>query len=1144
MLNIGLLAPGAGEYYIGEVATSAEDYYTGRGETAGRWVGSLAKEMHLEGAVEPDHFRAVLAGCDPLSGEQLVERSTSPRPTVFVGDPDKSFDVLQTAAFLGVSEQYVRRLLQEGDRFVAEQIESDEVAPPRAYLVGTRVSVPKQKGPDEWRVTGAELQRLVLSRSQRKYRPGFDLTLRPPKSVSVLWAVGGAEIAAHVREAHEAAVDQVVDYYEQHAIRSRSSASGRRVRSDGIVAAAFDHRTSRAGDPLLHTHVVTANMTRFADKNGEIVWRAIESPALFEHARAGGFLYQAHLRHELATRLGVRFTDAVHGYAEIEGVPTEVIDRFSKRRHEIEEELAATGRSSAKSAQVITLETRKAEDYSVDADTLMERWRAEAAEIGFDKAAAAACTGHDGPDVWTAADEQELLDMLAGPRGLCERAATFRRSDVVEHVALLVGAQTTASEVEAMVDRFLSGGHVLRVDEIRGRSRGLGQERWTTKEMSRVEQKLLDLAASTASGPAIGATTASLVDAVVLVRPELSDEQQAMVRSICLTDRFVLPVEGRPGAGKTYATDAVVAAHVAASVPILGCAVSAAAAAELESQAGFARSVMAATTVAKMLWDLDRFDGLAPGATVIVDEASMIATRDLARLAEHVHAASGRIVLVGDPDQHGAVEAGGVFAHLCATEGDGLVRLVENRRQADHTDRMAVEDYRSGLIDDAVGRLDDAGKVVRSATAAESFDAMVADWFVAHRAGSADPMIAGPNSTRRALNDRARVLLKAAGELTGEPLRVSGREFMVGDVVVARRNDRTLIGPQRGDFVKNGSAGTLTAVHHDRREVTVAFDAEGVVRLPHAYLAGGHLEHGYARTTYGVQGHTHTVARYHPTDASSFEEGYVAVTRGRDGARLYVVDGTIAVEQEEHDVRSLQRHGLDDITDAFGRRRANTMAADGTASLDEIADVIAIRSHAQIHHRRRDLERLIARAPRDATIELTDAGHARDALAVRERTYLDDRRSVPADVQARIAKLDRVIGELTQSQTDRERWFDDHSDVVHEHDVLRGAERTLDARLRSDPTAGLPAHVRAALGARPGLQRERNSWNAAASAVAIHLARHDITPDRQADGIEALLGPRPADAAGAASWTYAARHVAAHIGDAATELEAGTGAEL
>ncbi|MCZ2112017.1 MAG: relaxase domain-containing protein [Dehalococcoidia bacterium] len=258
------------------------------------------------------------------------------------------------------------------------------------------LDAPKPVGRVPWTVSGAELTRFIESRGEKKFRPGYDLTLRPPKSVSVLWALGGADVAVAVRAAHTAAVDEVVTYYERHAVRSRSTKKGRRVETDGIIAAAFDHRTSRAGDPLLHTHVVTANMTRFdveGDDGVEVLWRAIESRGLFEHGKAAGCLYQAHLRHELTKRLGVRFGAVVNGAAEIDGVPDAVIDMFSKRRNEIEEELAATGRSTARSAQVATLETRKAKDYSVDADTLTARWTAEAATVGFDAVAASACTG-------------------------------------------------------------------------------------------------------------------------------------------------------------------------------------------------------------------------------------------------------------------------------------------------------------------------------------------------------------------------------------------------------------------------------------------------------------------------------------------------------------------------------------------------------------------------------------------------------------------------------------------------------------------------------------------------------------------------------------------------------------------------------
>ena len=1146
MLNIGLLAPGAGEYYIGEVASSAEDYYTGRGESAGRWVGSLAKEIGLKGEVDPDDFRAVLAGRHPHKNEQLVQRKRPGTPNVFVGDPEQSFDVLQAASVLGVSGQYVRRLLQEGERYETQLRASvgTDVAAPTAHLVGIRVPVEGQKGPDEWRLSGSELHRFAASRVDKKFRPGYDLTLRPPKSVSVLWALGGPDIAGKVRDAHTAAVDQVVRYYEHQAVRSRSTKTGRRVETDGIIAAAFDHRTSRAGDPLLHTHVVTANMTRFRDSDRKVMWRAIESPGLFEHAKAAGCLYQAHLRHELTKRLGVRFRPAANGYAEIDGVPDAVIDVFSKRRNEIEEELAATGRTTARSAQVATLETRKAKDYSVDADTLAARWLDEAASVGFDTAAARACTGIAAVTTLTDADAERILDLLAGPHGLCERASTFRRSDVVETISTLVGSSATGAQIRELADRFVTSTRVVAVSSsgvVRSDQRGSAQQRWTTVDLANIEKRLLGQAERRVVSPdhRIGN---DVVAEVVATRPELSDEQARMVDAVCSSDRFVLPVEGRPGAGKTYATEAIVAAHVEAGVPILGCAVSAAAASELETQAGFARSAMAATTVAKLLHDLDRFGGLAAGTTVVVDEASMIGTRDLARLADHAERVAGRMILVGDPDQHGSVDAGGVFARLCHERADDPVKLVENRRQDDHVDRLAIEDYRNGLVADAVQRLDDADRVVRSSTAGESFDAMVADWYAARLAGTADPMIAGPNSTRRALNERARVLLKASGELTGTPLRVAGREFQRGDEVVARRNDRTLRAPGSKDFVKNGSVGVIEQVHHRDHEVTVNFEREGMIRVPRAYLAAGRLEHGYARTTYGVQGHTHDVARYHPTDASGFEEGYVAVTRGRKGARLYVVDGTVGVDQDAHHSRETERHTLDDITDAFGRRRANTMAADLNPSLDRVADLAQNRTLAELHQRRRDLDRQLASAPPDTTAIIDESTRALDALLIRRRTLQDTAtEAVPAELQRRIDHLERRIANATRQQAEREAWLTDHRSVVEERRVVGDAERAVEARIRHRPLVHLPAHVIAALGPKPDLQRERSAWSAAASATAIHRERHNI-PAGAGDGLDgpaALLGERPADALAAASWDYAAAKIADI--DVEQAIESGTG---
>jgi conjugative relaxase-like TrwC/TraI family protein len=159
--------------------------------------------------------------------------------------------------------------------------------------------------------------------------PGFDHTFRAPKSVSLLWALGDRETAQQVAAAH-AAVDAAVGYLQRAAGFTRRGAGGvETVPADGFVAAAFRHRTSRADDPLLHTHVLVANLARTSDDG---VWRTLDSRKLFAHAKTAGVLYQAQLRHELTRRLGVAWQPVVNGHADIDGVDRELIETFSQRR--------------------------------------------------------------------------------------------------------------------------------------------------------------------------------------------------------------------------------------------------------------------------------------------------------------------------------------------------------------------------------------------------------------------------------------------------------------------------------------------------------------------------------------------------------------------------------------------------------------------------------------------------------------------------------------------------------------------------------------------------------------------------------------------------------------------------------------------
>jgi conjugative relaxase-like TrwC/TraI family protein len=186
--------------------------------------------------------------------------------------------------------------------------------------------------------------------------PGFDLTFSAPKSVSVLFGIGDDALRGTIRAAHEQAVAEAFAYLERHAAVTRRGAGGvLAIPGQGLIAAAFLHRTSRAGDPQLHTHVLVANLTLGADGR----WSALDGRRLYAHAKTAGYLYEAKLRAELTRELGVGWTPVHNGIADIAGVSPAVMRGFSRRRAEIEAELARHGTSSAAAAQAAALRTRR-----------------------------------------------------------------------------------------------------------------------------------------------------------------------------------------------------------------------------------------------------------------------------------------------------------------------------------------------------------------------------------------------------------------------------------------------------------------------------------------------------------------------------------------------------------------------------------------------------------------------------------------------------------------------------------------------------------------------------------------------------------------------------------------------------------------
>jgi conjugative relaxase-like TrwC/TraI family protein len=1107
VLSIGRLSPGAADYYIGEVASSAEDYYTGHGEAAGRWVGSLADSLGLRGEVKATHFRSVLGGRHPFTDAQLVQRpGCAARPAPNPDQPrlfqDDEFDLARVAARLKVGVRRVRQLVWAGER---------RHGTPDRYLVGHRAT-PGGRGRPSWRVARSEVERYEAANLGRKGRPGFDLTLRPPKSVSVLWALAPDHVRNEIRRAHSEAVDAVVAHLETHALYSRRRI-GRvqeAIDTDGLVAAAFDHRTSRAGDPLLHTHVVVANLTHSVDGK----WRALDGRPLFDHARPAGVLYQAHLRHLLTIRLGVRWEDVKNGWAEIVGVPKPVVRAFSKRRKEIEELVAEAGYTSADAHQIATLATRRPKDHSISPDALAQRWRQEAAERGFGPVEVAACLGHDEPNP-AHVDLDAHFPVLAGPDGLTKHTSTFTRKEVVEALGELVGASASAAEIDAAVDRFLASRHVVALCHSRRarewvwrrsgtRERQLDLVSWSTPELIKMESDILRRAAATDDRRPFPHDTT--VDDSLARRPGLSPEQRHMVTALAANDApFIQCVAGRPGAGKTTATAAYIEILAKAGIPVVGCAVAATAAGELERACEFGqRTGREASTVARLLIDIER-SPLEPGTVVVVDEASMLSTRDLHRLSAHVASIGGSVKLIGDPDQHGAVDSGGAFRTL--VDHLPAVHLVENNRQTRLGDRDAIEHFRHGNVEAALARYDEAGDVVRSPDAQTSYARIVEDWWKHAENGAAAPMIASRNAVRRDLNRMARARMTDAGQLSGDEIdNADGTSLAVGDWVVTRRNHRGLRS-DRGGWVKNGAAGRVISTDARRQAVTVRFDREGDIRLPRSYIDAGHLQHGYARTTYGVQGATLDHAFVHLDDHTAFEDGYVAITRGRRSTTLYLVDGTAAVDDDTtHRAHEQLDTGLDTVARTMEHRRASSLAHDDDPAAGQVLAAFNGWSLDRLYRERRSLETLLRDAPHDPVQDLRTAVENHDHLLVQNRSHSARPGRITRRIERSLARVDSRLERLRADQAERREFVEMHAAEFERLELICRAELTREATVRALARTN---RLEMDLGEdRDPLQAK--SEIDAAELVAIHVERFGCRTDRPpSDHVEALLGAEP-----------------------------------
>ncbi|HKO86084.1 MAG TPA: MobF family relaxase, partial [Actinomycetota bacterium] len=561
--------------------------------------------------------------------------------------------------------------------------------------------------------------------------PAFDVVLRPTKSVSILYGLGDSATGRAVLAAHHAGLAEAVGYLDEYLGARRGHSGVQHVSGQGVLAVGFDHRTSREGDPLLHTHLVVANRVQGPDGR----WTALDGRDLYRHRLAADAIYRATYQRELSRTLGVEWTAAdVHGNRELQGMSEVLVRGFSKRTGQIDAELdrlVADGRERTPRLVKWTVQaTRKPKQHETS-DTLYDRWRAEAAERGHHADTLVRTVTGRTPDrdqdrTVSAEAVGWLFDRLAGADGLTATASTFARPDVL--VALGAGlAGVGRTNLEELTDRFLAERAVSVVAD-----RALVERRWSTPDLLAVEQRLVTAAtgrtaeqAAVASHQAVGEALAAHTTAGV--------DQQAMVRDVCQGGQGVAVVVGRAGTGKTFALGMARHAWQLDGYRLLAAAPTGIATVSLQGE-GFED----VATCDRLLADLNRGqEQLDPRTVLVVDEAGMLGSRKLTRLIEHAQQAQAKVVLVGDDRQLAAIDAGGGFRALRLRLGAS--ELVENRRQQQAWEREALELVRSGLVEEAVAAYQAHDRVVAADSKPAATLALLQDWWTAFQDAEHDP---------------------------------------------------------------------------------------------------------------------------------------------------------------------------------------------------------------------------------------------------------------------------------------------------------------------------------------------------------------------------------------------------------------------
>jgi hypothetical protein len=886
----------------------AMSYYTATGEPPGQWAGKGAAALGLTGQVDPVVIARLCQHNIGPGGELLVERRQS-----WAVEREEAAVAAYRAAHpyaSAVELAEVRAAARSTDPHLVPYFDLtvDVVKSVSVLHASYRVSA-----------------RQARERGEQDQAAALDAR------------------ADKIEAALMDAAREAVAWLERHATYTRtghhSTRTGEWRDGDGLVASVFLHHISRDGDPHLHVHVAVWNRVQRADQADD-KWRTLDSRSLHNQRLAVAPVTDRIVETRLSA-LGYAMVPRPDGNgAEVGGVGHDVMDLFSSRSRALTPELKALIgqyqkiRGKPPSKRTIWLLGQQAAQNT-------RRTKAEARRTVAGQAGAAEPTEAQRLAAWEAqttrrevqalsAVHEEVARFAAECAGRApavlddaakQKAARIAVAEVQQHHAtwsmaqlrfevhralpvLSPGADADAvvTEVAKLAVSGRAGTEVIQVTapditdvtnlSVRASDGGSiyrppNEDRYCTLAHLDTEQQIL--AAAQRTVPQL--VTAEQAQAAA-ERTRLTVGQRAAVVTMLTATTATTALVAAAGAGKSHTMAEFARLWTSfTGRRVIGLATATNAARVLQNE-GLAESYNIAAFLGKIEGsdELRRPVPLYENDVLVLDEASQLSTTDLAMVQEAARTARARLVLVGDTEQLGAVEAGGMFRML-AREVRGAelheVRRFDAAWEAGASVRLRAGDFTAYATYDRHGRM-------RGADQDAAMDRAASMWLADHLQGKNVLLLAGSNSEAAELSGRIQAKLIQVGTVQRPQAALSdGNQAGTGDLIRARLNTKI---NARGRELTNRDTLQITGWHGPdaqvrRRELDGTWTSPFLV--PRVYLADS-AELDYAANTHVGQGRTVDTAHLLVTETLSGRSLYVGLTRGRESNTAHIVTGNTA----------------------------------------------------------------------------------------------------------------------------------------------------------------------------------------------------------------------------------------------------------